>query len=694
MQVFRKRPFLLLMAILFLIVSCDTEAPTPTPTEVAAQPTNTAVSDEPTPTESTNTPVPEPTETPAPTNTPAPTPTPAPAYVPTFEEAVCQFEPPDDRDVQCGYLTVPEDRSEPDGMQVRIHVAIFASESANPAPDPVIYLDGGPGGDALEVVPFTFEDNFSPFLADRDFIMFDQRGTGYSEPSLNCPEYDEIYIEFIDDILSEAEETAVVQEALFACQERLVEEGVDLTQYNSVTSAADLNDLRLALGYEEWNLYGISYGTKLALTTMRDYPDGIRSVILDSAYPQEVGLNSDLPANVDRAFDTFFAGCAADPDCNAAYPDLEARTFTLAEALTEAPILVPVTDFLTGDRYDAAVDGGVLLGTIFQGLYSAEIIPILPQMITNLEAGEDNLLGLLLSNDVTNRGFFTIGVNTTVQCYEEVPFETLAEVETAVAAFPELDDFFGDPNFDFTLCTQWGAGMAEAIDNEPVISNIPTLILAGEYDPITPPAWGQLVNNNLPNSYYFEYPGVGHAVTASDQCPLEMSLDFLADPSAAPSDVCIAEMPSPAFVVASGESEPVEMVDFTADLGFVVISGVRPADWEEQSPGAYLRGDTGLDQTTIIYVAGPGVPVSFFLENIQNNLGLESALSEDGTYEDINGRSWVYYISSIQGLDVTVSAADADEVGYFVVLISDPGETATLRDTVLIPAMDGLQLAE
>jgi pimeloyl-ACP methyl ester carboxylesterase len=233
-------------------------------------------------------------------------------YTPNFTSSSCDFIVPGGRDVTCGYLTVPEDRTQPDGAAVRLHVAVFLSESGNPAPDPVVYLEGGPGGEPLETLIFTFEDYFAPYLTERDVIIFDQRGTGLSEPSLACPELVEASLEYLDDVLSDEEEADVYLGAMTDCRERLLADGVNLAAYNSRENAADLNDLRIALGYDEWNLYGISYGTKLALTTMRDFPEGIRSVVLDSAYPLQTSLIIDVPANMDRAFDTLFAGCAAD----------------------------------------------------------------------------------------------------------------------------------------------------------------------------------------------------------------------------------------------------------------------------------------------------------------------------------------------------------------------------------------------
>jgi pimeloyl-ACP methyl ester carboxylesterase len=143
---------------------------------------------------------------------------------------------------------------------------------------------GGPGGHAIESVVLSF-DMFAPFVENRDLIVFDQRGTGFSQPSLNCQELTDLVYDLIDENLSIEEIEDRQIEAVKQCRDRITREGINLSLYNSAQSAADLNDLRMALDYESWNILGISYGTRLALTAMRDFPDGIRSVILDSVYP-------------------------------------------------------------------------------------------------------------------------------------------------------------------------------------------------------------------------------------------------------------------------------------------------------------------------------------------------------------------------------------------------------------------------
>ena len=486
------------------------------------------------------------------TNTPYTIPVSLAVYQPRFESAACPFDIPKGQNVECGYLVVPEDRSQPDGPTIRLAVAIFKSHSNNPAADPIVYLEGGPGAKALKAVPLTFDDQFATFLANRDLIIFDQRGVGYSDPALDCPEFIDLTYEYLDQDVSPEESVALGYEAACSCRDRLVSEGVNLAAYNSAESAADLNDLRLVLGYGEWNLFGVSYGTRLALTAMRDFPEGIRSVILDSTVPLQSNVYTELPANFDRALNVFFDGCASDPSCSKAYPDLDTVFWELVDELNDSPATFSVEQPLSGETYDVLVDGDNLIGILFESLYSTWLIPWMPKIIFEVRDSFYGRLAILVGADLAEMEFFSHGMYYSVQCGEEVHFTMPQELAVACQPYPELQSFcydLSDP--DKGICAQcdiWGAKEADPIENEPVTSDIPTLVLAGEYDPITPPAWGQIAAETLSNSFYFEFSGVGHCPSLSgEECPLSIALAFLDDPTKEPNGSCVALMSSPDF---------------------------------------------------------------------------------------------------------------------------------------------------
>lgn len=685
MRYWKSLLWVLLLAV--MLIACQNEDPTPTVTETVAEVDENEVTEAPTATTAAATA----TSEPDPTATTLPTVTPEVAYEPLFETAACEFQTPPGREVACGWLTVPEDRTNPE-KTIRLHVAVFASESSNPAPDPIVYLEGGPGGDALETVPLVFEMRYAPFLENHDLIMFDQRGTGYSEPSLACPEQTEASFALLEQDVTAEQVVEQMLDALFVCQERLVDEGVNLAAYNSRENAADLNDLRLALGYDTWNVWGISYGTRLAQTVMRDYPEGIRSVVLDSAYPVAANLLTDTPANVARAFDVFFAGCTNDAACNEKYPELEAVFADQIARLDAEPTTLPLTNLLTGERYDAIFRGSDLVGVLFQSLYATEIIPVLPEMIFDIAAEDYTLLTTLLSSFLANADFVSIGMQYSVQCYEENSFATEEEVVAAAAEYPELEPFFtysiniGPPAL--TVCERWGAGEADAIENQSISSDIPTLILAGEYDPITPPQWGQEVGEGLPNSTFFELPGVGHGASLAGDCPVSVMESFWAEPMSEPEAGCITEMTGPEFVAGSAAAD-VALVPFTDDT--FGLAGVIPDGWQSAGPGVYARGENALDPTALIIQAVPGVTADDLLQLLSGQLGLETAPENTETVE-IGNYTWTLYQTEAQDAAVDIALTESEGITIIVVLLSATEEQEMLGESVFLPVLEAVEI--
>jgi len=693
----RRITLSIIVSILFL-TACNAEEVTPTPVPTKEE---TAVIETPTD-EPTAVPTAEPTAEPTvePTAVPTEEPTVEPTEEPetvtaVYEEANCEFDIPEGRDVTCGWLTVPEDRNNPaDDSSIRLHVAQFSSDSANPAPDPVVYLAGGPGEDALETVPLTFELLFAPYLANHDFIMIDQRGTGYSQPSLACPEVRELSFDLLEQDITDEEVTNLMMASLTECHDRFITDGINLAAYNSAANAADLNDLRLALGFDEWNLLGISYGTRLAQTIMRDHPDGIRSVILDSAYPLEANLLTDTSDNMARAYEELFTGCAADPICNDAYPELETTFFNLVERHNQENIEITVTDLFSGKRYDTTLAGNDLLGILFQTLYSTEIIPSLPQLITEIDNEDYTRLSTLLSSFMLSGEFVSIGMQFSVQCNEENIFADEAEVIAATERHPELSAFFVDSvnlgTLALEVCAFWGAGSADAVENEAVFSDIPTLILAGEYDPITPPAWGQQVQSHLSNANFYEFPGTGHGVSISGECAVELVESFWADPQGEPDTSCLTTVGAPEFTILGGEdAEVITLTSFSdSDFG---ITGVIPEGWTLASPGVYGRGRDALDQTALIQQAAPGATVEQLLSVLSGQLGLDEAPESIGTHETAV-YTWTLYEVEAQGLSTMFALMEVDGTTVVVLLVSPANERETLANGVFFPALDALMV--
>lgn len=618
-----------------------------------------------------------------------------------FEPGRCPFDVPADAEVICGTVELPQNRSSTtSGQTVELAVAIFKSEAANPAAEPVVYLSGGPGGHALELIPFTYESDIKPFLTARDYVVFDQRGTGFSQPSLACPETFELDLDLLDDNLSQDEYGDRYLEALADCRQRLVTMGVDLSAFNSAENAADVDALRQALGYDSWHLFGVSYGTRLAQTVMRDHPEGVASVILDSPYPLEVDLQEAVPGHVTRAFRVFFDGCAADPICQAAYPDLESTFYDTVDQLNETPIEFPIVYFLNGTEYDVVFNGDDLIDILFQSLYSSEIFPLLPRVITEVGQGTTDTLGILFATFLVNGEFISTGMYRSVQCYEELAFSDLAAVEAASAADPLLAGYFANWDLSYEACDLWDSGAADPMENEPVVSDIPTLVLTGEYDPITPPFWGELVAENLTNETLLEFPGIGHGIVSSAECPLQIALDFLKDQNVADVTGCIAQMGSPPFdaspVGGESVSDEIILIPFELDLpqGGTLV-GVRPDGWDENGPGIYLRGQTLLDQAGVIFQAVPidlitaEEYVAFFIDQLNASVADDA---EPELFDDSSGRTWSINQADLVGAPIFIAVSENEEQVIAVVMVTNPDDQTFLREALFEPGLNEIDV--
>ena len=466
----------------------------------------------------------------------------------TLEE--CPFQPLPDADPQCGYLSVPENRSRPEEGRVRLAVAVFPARSEEMHP-PVVYLEGGPGGEALATLPFSYEALVKPLDAERTVIVFDQRGAGYSEPSLSCPEIRRLTFDLLAEDLPDEEWLARYTAVLHECRESWVSGGVGLSNFNTAASAADVADLRAALGYPRWDLYGVSYGTRLALTVMRDHPEGIRSAVLDSAYPHQVDEIALALRGAAGALDELFTACAADPYCSSAYGDLEPLLFSTVDRLDDSPAEIEVIDYLTFRTYPALLDGGRLLSLVFLALYSEWSFPRIPQALAEIQDGRYSSAEELLSLFLANSAFLSIGLNVTIGCREEAPFSDPGLASSELEAHPRLAPLVEGSLFELgnasEFCIAWGAGAAGPIENQPVKSSIPALVMAGRFDPVTPPDYGRRTAEHLGGAWLVEFPALAHGVSTVEGCPRSIMLDFLADPVEEPDTACLADMPRVQF---------------------------------------------------------------------------------------------------------------------------------------------------
>lgn len=479
--------------------------------------------------------------------------------LPLFEAAEARYRVPGGWRVESGYLTVPEARSVASGWRgdehvVRLYVTIVRSNNPLPKPDPVVLLSGGPGNSSRGMLESEERSSFrDAVLAERDLIAFDQRGTGASDPVLDCPEA--AGAQFTSILAREDSHTRRERfvSAALACRERLQTSGVNLKAFNTIESAADIDDLRRALGYDRINLYGISYGTRLALVAMRDKPEGLRSVVLDSTVPVQVSQYADSTANTAYSFDLLFDRVAADPRAAEAFPSLRRVFHDTVARLNANPDWVTFPHPVDDSSVRLPISGELLTGVLCGLFYSTDAIPTLPAVIWAAHQGNyAPVIEAISASLAGTEDRSALGMYYCVNCCDDKVRDALAEpiarraaAHPGMAAVPLMEFHLGE--YIIPLCKAWGAREPGRAEHEPVASSIPTLVLAGEYDQNTPASWGRLASETLSRSHYVEFPATGHGVIARGRCAAQVIADFFDDPERRPDTHCVDAIPAPNF---------------------------------------------------------------------------------------------------------------------------------------------------
>ena len=459
----------------------------------------------------------------------------------TVESAECQ-DKPYGYSLRCGYVSLPQDYDNPAVGRVAIYFTLIHSASSQKQPDPLVYLVGGPGSSGSQLLQTSFRKYLRAFAGERDIIVIDQRGTGLSDPPLYCREV----LFRLDEILQSryAEHAELVLEILKHCHQRLARSGIQFATYHSQNNARDIVNVLLALGYEKWNLVGVSYGSRLALVIMRDHPQYLRSVILDSVYPPQADIYLDAYYHGERALQVLFEACALSESCNARYPDLEAVFYRLYERLNQAPVMATYSP----PRYktlDIEISGYRLYDWVFSWLYEVDSIQQIPRLIYDLERGHAQHAVRVGTAYEANMTSLSLGMHYTVQCQEEYGVSVYRDYASMLAAHPHLSGYLRYPVEGAVtlprLCEIWQAEARPSSVNQPVESDVPALLLSGNYDPITPPVYADMAGETLTTSYNYVLPHVGHGVLRSDPCAVRIAVDFINSPRSEPDSSCIAE---------------------------------------------------------------------------------------------------------------------------------------------------------
>lgn len=449
--------------------------------------------------------------------------------VPRLEQGSCPFEArawAQAVRLECRYLVVPQHRDRV-GATIRLPVAILRAQQQATKP-PVVILHGGPGLSALgPMLPGIAQSGISQ---DRDVVLYDQRGAGLSTPAL-CPEF---RVPPVTDY-SDAGRGAM-RDQLRACVQSLRAKGVDLAAYSTAASADDLYDLRRALRYEMWDVFGESYGGRLAQEAIRRDSAGIRAVVLSS--PTIVGPGrAEAAATFEHAFTRVSESCKANSACNAAFPTFVDDFHALFSEFEQAPLAF-TADTTTGSA-TITLDGEQVGELVRRMLRAPSNIAFLPLILHEMRSGDR----LRAARELFRRGARARVLSATfflVECNDQYgpTFESVlaAVTRTTPATFRQRMDL---------ECDVWQTSFAPDGSREPVRSSIPTLIVTGQFDPVAPPEWGRRIAATLSRAVVIEVPGESHEQPS--RCRTRIVAQFLSDPYGRLDDSCVARMPPVAF---------------------------------------------------------------------------------------------------------------------------------------------------
>ncbi len=453
----------------------------------------------------------------------------------------CWFDAPLWRPVHCArFHTAPENGAVPERFVLPV-VYLPQSPWWRNGP-PVQYIAGGPGGSTwLEQDKIGFWlDWVDDMRWGGDLVLYDQRGVGMSEPALDCPELREERRALLPLPLPTEEAYRRVREAARACHERIRSAGMDLARFNTVANAADATDLMRALGYAQWDLYAVSYGTRVALQMMRSVPQYLRAAVLDSPYPPQVNAELSDAWLLQRSFELFSRICELADECNETVEGLDRLLQSAFDRVQRELIRLSVRDPDSGRDIAVVYDHEDLAWLLFEAMYQWDAIPRLPASVRALAEGrlDSHMRGLiqdgvesLLDDAVSD------AVASSVDCHDGGLVD-LRDAQRQLELYPRTASIKRH-DWQYHACRYWASGEARAAFRAPVISDVPTLLLAGEFDPVTPPEWAELAARSLANAEVFVFPAVGHGVLDSHVCAADLVRGFLADPLGARAPQCL-----------------------------------------------------------------------------------------------------------------------------------------------------------
>jgi pimeloyl-ACP methyl ester carboxylesterase len=440
---------------------------------------------------------------------------------------------------RCGTMTRPLDPSGAEPGEIELRIAVVPALNLTPEPDPVVPIAGGPGQGTVQFYSsyyWAFED----VRRNRDILLVDQRGTGESS-AMDC--------EFDDDIVEGEYSTELTIEYTELCLEQLPHDPRFFTTSVAVT---DLEAVRTALGYPTLNLYGVSYGTRVAQHFARRYPDSTRTVVIDGVVPPQLSLGPEIATESQKAVDNILARCIENESCDERFPDLADDFARVVSELRDASVPIIVPHPSTGRPEEVSFGSAEFSAAVRLLAYHPNSIALLPLFIHEAGKGNYSPLGSqYMMTMIAMMDALSLGMHNSVVCTEDVPFYDKATID-----YPGLEaSYMGAFQLDAleAICSVWPEGSIDDEFKAPLATDLPVLLLSGDADPITPPRYADLAAVEFKNAAHLTGKHQGHGQIGVG-CTPRLLADFIesADPKSLDAECLQRSFVMPFFLDFSG----------------------------------------------------------------------------------------------------------------------------------------------
>ncbi len=433
--------------------------------------------------------------------------------------------------IECFRVDVPVRHDAPEADTISLAVARIAPLEGEGPSDPLFMAQGGPGGATIATYAEYLQGKPEARpTQNREIVLWDQRGTGFSLPLLTCPEYREA------ELTAAMGDDSADETSMLACGERLRSEGFDLSAFNSVENARDVEALRQVFGYDEINFYGVSYGSELAQFVIREVP-AVRAAILDAVVPIAYDLLYE-PARAQQMIgERYLLGCKEDARCNEAFPNLAERYLAMIDRLNKNPVDLTIYP-REGERNELPVrlTGDLLEDVLFSALYG-NVSSIVPLIIHQADQGDFALLASVLLPSQLGSSTIAEAMHFSVVCAElsksSAPPDLSDVLPRLVAATRESAEM------QMAVCRAWDIEQLPVEQVAPVRSDKPILLISGAFDPITPPVYGDSLLPQFPEAQHVVFPGGTHGQVVRNVCASGLVAGFLDDPASPVDTSCV-----------------------------------------------------------------------------------------------------------------------------------------------------------